>query len=100
LQPKIRIDRIMHVLMNTRRRAIALLATAAIFSPSLVVAQPAAPEAVTPGPIGKIERLDPAIDALVPRDAKIEVLADGFDWSEGPVWLPNEQCLVFFRRAN
>ena len=37
-------------------------------------------------PVGRIERLDPALDALVPRDARIEKLADGFAWTEGPVW--------------
>jgi gluconolactonase len=36
--------------------------------------------------IGSIERLDARLDRLVPRDAVIEVLADGFRWSEGPVW--------------
>lgn len=35
---------------------------------------------------GTIERLDPALDALIAKDAKIEVLASGFNWSEGPVW--------------
>lgn len=35
---------------------------------------------------GSIERLDPALDALLAPDAKIEVLASGFNWSEGPVW--------------
>ncbi|MBL9133799.1 MAG: SMP-30/gluconolactonase/LRE family protein, partial [Verrucomicrobiaceae bacterium] len=35
---------------------------------------------------GSIERLDPALDALLAADAKIEVLATGFNWSEGPVW--------------
>ena len=37
--------------------------------------------------VGKVERLDPRIDALVPDGAALEVLADGFDWSEGPVWI-------------
>ena len=36
--------------------------------------------------IGRIERQDPRLDGLVPRDAVIEVLAEGFRWSEGPVW--------------
>ena len=36
--------------------------------------------------IGEIVRLDPRLDHLVPPDAAIEVLADGFLWSEGPVW--------------
>src|SRR5436190_927438 len=35
---------------------------------------------------GKIERLDPALDKLIASDAKIEVLAEGFRWSEGPTW--------------
>lgn len=35
---------------------------------------------------GRIERLDPAFDRLVAADAKIEVLAEGFRWSEGPTW--------------
>jgi len=37
--------------------------------------------------IGTVERFDPALDALVPPDAKVEQLAEGFDWSEGPVWV-------------
>lgn len=35
---------------------------------------------------GSIERLDPALDALIAPGAAIEVLAGGFNWSEGPVW--------------
>jgi gluconolactonase len=35
---------------------------------------------------GSIERLDPALDSLIAPAAKIEVLASGFNWSEGPVW--------------
>ena len=35
---------------------------------------------------GSIERLDAGLDALIAPDAKIEVLASGFNWSEGPVW--------------
>jgi gluconolactonase len=42
-----------------------------------------------------IERLDPALDALVSGDAKIEVLADGLAWAEGPVWRKNEGCVLF-----
>ena len=35
---------------------------------------------------GGVERLDPALDALVAPDARPEVLAQGYKWSEGPVW--------------
>lgn len=44
---------------------------------------------------GAVERLDSAIHAVIPKDAQIEVLASGFDWSEGPLWLETEQALIF-----
>jgi len=37
--------------------------------------------------LGSIERLDPALNALVPAAAQMEIIAEGFDWSEGPVWV-------------
>ena len=36
---------------------------------------------------GKIVRLDPAFDQLVPRSAKIEKLAGGLGFTEGPLWV-------------
>jgi gluconolactonase len=39
--------------------------------------------------IGEIERADPRFDALIPQDAVLEKLAEGFEWSEGPVWMPD-----------
>ena len=44
---------------------------------------------------GTIERLDPALDALLAPDAKIEKLAGGFEWAEGPVWVPAHKYLLF-----
>ena len=41
--------------------------------------------------IGEVVRLDPALDTLIPKDAKIEVLSSGFVWSEGPVWVKDDQ---------
>ena len=43
----------------------------------------------------QIERLDPALDALVPLDARIEMLAEGFAWAEGPVWRKHGGYLLF-----
>ncbi len=40
------------------------------------------------------ERLDPRFDALVPLDATIEVLGDGMQWSEGPVWVPADSSIL------
>jgi gluconolactonase len=34
----------------------------------------------------KVDREDAALDKLIARDAKVEKLAEGFDWSEGPAW--------------
>ena len=33
-----------------------------------------------------IIRIDPAFDALVPRDARIEKVGGGFTFTEGPIW--------------
>jgi gluconolactonase len=44
---------------------------------------------------GSIERLDPALDAIVDNKATIEVIAEGFEWSEGPLWVEKEKMLLF-----
>lgn len=44
---------------------------------------------------GNIERLDAKIDALISKDATIEILADGFNWSEGPLWIADGGYLLF-----
>jgi len=51
--------------------------------------------AQTPKTIGSIERLDPAFDKLVPPGAAIEVLGEGFEWSEGPCWIKQQGFLLF-----
>jgi hypothetical protein len=35
---------------------------------------------------GRIVRLDPVVDRIIPRTATIEKLAGGFRFTEGPVW--------------
>ncbi len=58
-------------------------------------AEPARPAATAAYPtLGSIERLDPALDKLIPPGAVIEKLAEGFQWAEGPVWMP-EGYLLF-----
>lgn len=44
---------------------------------------------------GKIDRKDPRFDKLIAKDAKLEKLADGFDWTEGPVWVRDGGYLLF-----
>jgi gluconolactonase len=45
--------------------------------------------------LGSVERIDPALDAIVKTDATVEVIAEGFDWSEGPLWLEEQKTLLF-----
>jgi gluconolactonase len=45
--------------------------------------------------LGYLERLDPAVDGIVPLDAKIEKIAAGFLFTEGPVWSREERSLLF-----
>tara|TARA_B100000686_G_scaffold311841_1_gene355857 strand:- start:769 stop:1767 length:999 start_codon:yes stop_codon:yes gene_type:complete len=37
--------------------------------------------------IGRIDRFEQALNQLIEKDSKIEVLCGGFEWSEGPVWI-------------
>lgn len=68
----------------------AALAGAGIF----INGQARAQEKPTPT-LGTIERLDSRLDQIVPKDARVERLADGFDWSEGPVWDRRGGFLLF-----
>jgi gluconolactonase len=45
--------------------------------------------------VGQIHRLSPKLDAVIAPDAQIRQLADGFVWSEGPVWVRDGGYLVF-----
>ncbi|MCC7174230.1 MAG: SMP-30/gluconolactonase/LRE family protein [Bryobacterales bacterium] len=47
------------------------------------------PTQAPPAYVGAIERLDPALDALVPKDTGIEKVAGGFTFTEGPLWRPS-----------
>lgn len=48
------------------------------------------------GPVRvEIERYDPRLDKIAASEAKVEVLAEGFDWTEGPLWVEDHQMLLF-----
>ena len=38
--------------------------------------------------LGRLDAVDPAFFELIDENAVIEVMAEGFQWSEGPVWIP------------
>jgi gluconolactonase len=74
------------------------LLIAALMSTAACAATPAAAPATTaPSKIeeARIDRWDPAMDAIVPKDWKVEKIADGFGWAEGPIWVKAGGYLLF-----
>jgi gluconolactonase len=54
------------------------------------------PLAVPPHEVNvRVERADPAIDRIVPPNAKLFKLAEGFTFTEGPVWVRDGGYLLF-----
>ena len=60
-----------------------------LLAPCLVLAQKSYPT------MGKVVYEDPTFEKLLPKTSKIEVLASGFDWAEGPVWNKEGDYLLF-----
>jgi gluconolactonase len=66
--------------------------------PNFIWIRSATLEFFAPTPAGvqaplTVERLDPEIDRIVPREAVLEKVADGFEFIEGPVWHPDGYLL-------
>jgi gluconolactonase len=80
-------------MMRVRVTVILVVIGAAAAAIGIAVPRPADSAAVATN--GEIVRLDPRLDKLIPRDAKLEKLADGFTWVEGPVWDKRNACLLF-----
>jgi gluconolactonase len=47
-----------------------------------------------------LEILDPRMEILISKNAKIEILAEGFGWAEGPVWIPELNGILFSDAPN
>ncbi len=45
--------------------------------------------------IAWIEQTDPELANIIDDNPDIQVIAEGFDWSEGPLWLKDKQVLLF-----
>lgn len=44
---------------------------------------------------GSIERIDPLLDEVIDRNIKAAIIAEGFEWSEGPLWIKRYKMLLF-----
>ncbi|EJL34350.1 SMP-30/gluconolactonase/LRE family protein [Novosphingobium sp. AP12] len=72
------------------RRAV-LAGLAALTLVDATVAKPASTAAFS-----GIRRVDPELDRIVAVDAPVKVLATGFRWAEGPVWIPDDGGYLLF----
>jgi len=48
-----------------------------------------------PQTIGQLNAADERFHDLIPENAAIEVLAEGFEWTEGPAWRMSENYVLF-----
>jgi len=72
--------------MEPAMKSLPLLTTALMLLASTCCAQ----NTINFPTIGHIDRFEDSLDNLISPDAKIEVLCGGFEWAEGPVWLPED----------
>src|SRR6187401_1766191 len=45
-------------------------------------------------PTGTIEFISKELSKLINKDAKVEIIAEGFQFTEGPLWLEKEKMLL------
>jgi gluconolactonase len=59
------------------------------------------PHALPPHEVNvEVIRNDPALDAIVPPNPKVFKLAEGFQFTEGPVWVPRDGGYLLFSDPN
>lgn len=63
--------------------------TLLFFTSALAYANP------SPIPATPVQQLQPELSQVIAPDAKLEILADGFHWAEGPVAEPNTGDILF-----
>ncbi len=78
--------------MNLRRLAFITLLLAFVAN---AAAQTTPMQTNPAAPVTSIIRLDPRLDQLVPKDTKIELVAEDIVWAEGPVWDKQGNFLLF-----
>jgi gluconolactonase len=69
-----------------KKITIYLFFFAAFFSASAQEQKPA---------IGTVEFLSSELNSIIKKDAKVEIVAEGFQFTEGPVWLDKQKMLLF-----
>jgi len=52
-------------------------------------------DSTTVKPLITLQQFDPAFSNIVSKNAKAKILATGFMWSEGPVWVESQKMFIF-----
>jgi len=81
--------------MNPNFRLMAVLALAFLSGCAPRSSSSSAGSPKTYPTMGKIQRLAPELDDIISPGTSIEVVARGFDWSEGPLWVEKGNYLLF-----
>lgn len=45
--------------------------------------------------IGHVEKFDPALDEIISTETLPEIIGEGYEWSEGPLWVEAQKMLLF-----
>lgn len=45
--------------------------------------------------VGSIEKIDDRFESIISPNADLELLVEGFVWSEGPLWIESDKMLLF-----
>jgi len=76
------------MIQRTCRHGLHLLAAVSMLG---IFSVPAWAQRTTNFPvIGEVLTLSPELSELIDPQAKIEVLSSGFEWTEGPLWVPED----------
>ena len=74
---------------------LSFLFTVSLFAILFLISKAVAEQQNAPAPDVTVVRLDPRFDKLIPPNAAVEKIAEGFTWIEGPVWDRKENSLLF-----
>jgi len=79
----------MKKIINYRVLSLTIIIINSVFSLSIIAQHRKAScgETKNYSTIGKVVRIDNHFNDLIGPDARIELLASGFEWSEGPLWI-------------
>jgi gluconolactonase len=79
---------------NEEGKPMILTRRTLLASTAAILATPAF--AAAPGEVAPtVRRLSPKLDRIIPPSAKVEVIAEGIKWAEGPVWVKQGGYLLF-----